>query len=95
MPLAGPLGGERGDQLSGRDAADRGSRSDRELGTVPFWEGTAGERCWGFYFKKFPKHQPVIEEKMEFFAQKRLRGSVCEQAAPYGKDADFHSPQGW
>ena len=27
----------------------------------------------GGYFKKFPKHQPVIEEKMEFL---RKRGSI-------------------
>ena len=29
-----------------------------------------GPKVMGFYFKKFPKHQAVIEEKMEFIRER-------------------------
>ena len=33
-----------------------------------------GPKVMGFYFKKFPKHQAVIEEKMEFLREKGCIG---------------------
>ena len=48
-----------------------------------------GPKVMGFYFKKFPKHQAVIEEKMEFLREKHR--SVCEQTPSDGQDADLHT----
>ena len=36
----------------------------------------------GFYFKKFPKHQPVIEEKMEFLRRKGCVGVFVSKLLP-------------
>ena len=41
-----------------------------------------GGKVMGFYFKKFPKHQPVIEEKMEFLRQKGSVGVFVSKLLP-------------
>lgn len=41
-----------------------------------------GPKVMGFYFKKFPKHQPVIEEKMEFLRQKGCAGVFVSKLLP-------------
>ena len=41
-----------------------------------------GNKVLGFYFKKFPKHQPVIEEKMEFLRQKGCAGVFVSKLLP-------------
>ena len=41
-----------------------------------------GGRVLGFYFKKFPKHQPVIEQKMEFLRKKGCVGVFVSKLLP-------------
>ena len=41
-----------------------------------------GPRVMGFYFKKFPKHQAVIEEKMEFLREKGSIGVFVSKLLP-------------
>ena len=41
-----------------------------------------GGKVLGFYFKKFPKHQPVIEEKMEFLRRKGCAGVFVSKLLP-------------
>ena len=36
----------------------------------------------GLYFRKFPKHQPVIEEKMEFLREKGCIGVFVSKLLP-------------
>ena len=45
-----------------------------------------GGKVLGFYFKKFPKHQPVIEEKMEFLRRKGCAGVYKIYAQLTGRD---------
>ena len=41
-----------------------------------------GGKALRFYFKKFPKHQPVIEEKMEFLRRKGCAGVFVSKLLP-------------
>lgn len=41
-----------------------------------------GPRVLGFYFKKFPKQQPVIEEKMEMLREKGCIGVFVSKLLP-------------
>lgn len=41
-----------------------------------------GPKVMGFYFKKFPKHQAVIEEKMEFLREKGCVGVFVSKLLP-------------
>ena len=41
-----------------------------------------GPKVMGFYFKKFPKHQAVIEEKMEFLREKGCIGVFVSKLLP-------------
>lgn len=41
-----------------------------------------GGRVLEFYFKKFPKHKPVIEEKMEFLKKKDCAGVFVSKLLP-------------
>ena len=41
-----------------------------------------GGKVLEFYFKKFPKHQPVIEEKMEFLRKKGCAGVFVSKLLP-------------
>ena len=41
-----------------------------------------GPKVMGFYFKKFPKHQAVIEEKMEFLREKGSIGVFVSKLLP-------------
>ena len=41
-----------------------------------------GGKLMGFYFKKFPKHQPVIEDKMEFLRRKGSAGVFVSKLLP-------------
>ena len=49
-----------------------------------------GGKVMEFYFKKFPKHRPVIEEKMAFLREKGGTG-ICKQASSDGAHADLYS----
>lgn len=50
-----------------------------------------GGKVMEFYFKKFPKHRPVIEEKMAFLCLKRRNRGICKQASSDGAHADLYS----
>ena len=41
-----------------------------------------GGKVLDFYFKKFPKHKPVIEDKMEFLRQKGCIGVFVSKLLP-------------
>ena len=41
-----------------------------------------GGKVLDFYFKKFPKHKPVIEDKMEFLRQKGCVGVFVSKLLP-------------
>ena len=41
-----------------------------------------GGRVLGFYFKNFPKHQPVSEQKMEFLRKKGCVGVFVSKLLP-------------
>lgn len=41
-----------------------------------------GPKIMGFYYKKFPKHQPVIEEKMEMLREKGGIGIFISKLLP-------------
>ena len=41
-----------------------------------------GNKVLGFYFKKFPKHQPVIEEKMDYLREKGCIGVFVSKLLP-------------
>ncbi|HIZ81398.1 MAG TPA: DedA family protein [Candidatus Mediterraneibacter pullistercoris] len=41
-----------------------------------------GNKVLGFYFKKFPKHRPVIEEKMEYLRKKGCAGVFVSKLLP-------------
>lgn len=41
-----------------------------------------GNKVLGFYFKKFPKHQPVIEEKMNYLREKGCIGVFVSKLLP-------------
>ena len=41
-----------------------------------------GNKLLGFYFRKFPKHRPVIEEKMEFLREKGSIGVFVSKLLP-------------
>ena len=41
-----------------------------------------GPKVMGFYFKKFPKHQPMIEKKMEFLRQRGCTGVFVSKLLP-------------
>ena len=41
-----------------------------------------GGKVLGFYFKKFPKHQPVIEEKMNYLSEKGCIGVFVSKLLP-------------
>ena len=41
-----------------------------------------GPKVMGFYFKKFPKHRAVIEEKMEFLREKGCVGVFVSKLLP-------------
>ena len=41
-----------------------------------------GPKVMGFYFRKFPKHQAVIEEKMEFLREKGSIGVFVSKLLP-------------
>ena len=41
-----------------------------------------GGKVLGFYFRKFPKHRPVIEEKMEFLRKKGSVGVFVSKLLP-------------
>ena len=50
-----------------------------------------GGKVMEFYFKKFPKHRPVIEEKNGVFKRKRRNRGICKQASSDGAHADLYS----
>lgn len=41
-----------------------------------------GKKVMGFYFRKFPKQQPVIEEKMEMLREKGCTGVFVSKLLP-------------
>ena len=41
-----------------------------------------GNKLLGFYFRKFPKHRPVIEEKMDYLRQKGCAGVFVSKLLP-------------
>lgn len=41
-----------------------------------------GNKVLGFYFKKFPKHKPVIEEKMNYLREKGCIGVFVSKLLP-------------
>lgn len=41
-----------------------------------------GPKVMGFYFRKFPKHQPVIEEKMDMLREKGCAGVFVSKLLP-------------
>lgn len=41
-----------------------------------------GNKVLGLYFKKFPKHQPVIEEKMDYLREKGCIGVFVSKLLP-------------
>ncbi len=41
-----------------------------------------GNKVLGFYFKKFPKHRPVIEEKMNYLREKGCVGVFVSKLLP-------------
>ncbi len=41
-----------------------------------------GNKVLGFYFKKFPKHQPVIEEKMSYLRERGCAGVFVSKLLP-------------
>ena len=41
-----------------------------------------GNKLLGFYFRKFPKHRPVIEEKMDYLRQKGCTGVFVSKLLP-------------
>ena len=44
--------------------------------------GNGGGKVMEFYFKKFPKHRPVIEEKMAFLREKGGTGVFVSKLLP-------------
>ena len=43
---------------------------------------SGGNKVLGFYFKKFPKHQPVIEDKMNYLREKGCIGVFVSKLLP-------------
>ena len=41
-----------------------------------------GNKLLGFYFRKFPKHRPVIEEKMDYLREKGCAGVFVSKLLP-------------
>lgn len=41
-----------------------------------------GNKLLGFYFRKFPKHRPVIEEKMNYLREKGCAGVFVSKLLP-------------
>ena len=52
-----------------------------------------GNKVLGFYFKKFPKHQPVIEEKMNYLREKGCIGVFVSKLLPMVRTP--HLDPGW
>ena len=80
MPLAG-IWARRRDQFSDCYGADSCSRTYRSWALYLLGR-YGGNKVLRFYFKKFPKHQPVIEEKMNYLREKGCIGVFVSKLLP-------------